>query len=106
MFIQSFESAIEILNHIKALGAQVSLDDFGTGYSSLVHLQVLPIANLKIDRLFIKEISKDTDENAMMPVIIDLAHKLGLNVVAEGVENDVQLKKLSDNHCDFFQGFL
>lgn len=106
MFIQSLGAAIEILNRIRSLGAQVSLDDFGTGYSSLVHLQVLPIANLKIDRLFIKEISKDSDEKAMIPAIIDLAHKLNLNVVAEGVENDAQLKKLIENHCDYYQGYL
>jgi polar amino acid transport system substrate-binding protein len=106
MFIDSFESAIEVLNAIRALGVRVSLDDFGTGYSSLVHLQRLPIANLKIDRLFIKEIAKDTDENAMIPAIIDLAHKLSLSVVAEGVETDIQLDKLLRNQCDFYQGFF
>lgn len=106
MFIQSFEAAIEILNDIRALGVQVSLDDFGTGYSSLVHLQSLPIANVKIDRLFIKQISEDSDEKAMIPAIIDLAHKLKLNVVAEGVETDIQLKRLFENHCDYYQGYL
>jgi diguanylate cyclase (GGDEF)-like protein/PAS domain S-box-containing protein len=106
MFIDSFETAIEVLNAIRALGVRISLDDFGTGYSSLVHLQRLPIANLKIDRLFIKEIAKDTDENAMIPAIIDLAHKLSLSVVAEGVETDIQLDKLFGNQCDFYQGFF
>ncbi len=106
MFIDSFETAIEVLNGIRALGVQVSLDDFGTGYSSLVHLQRLPISILKIDRLFIKEIAKDTDENAMIPAIIDLAHKLNLSVVAEGVENGIQLEKLSLNACDYYQGFF
>jgi diguanylate cyclase (GGDEF)-like protein/PAS domain S-box-containing protein len=106
MFIDSLETAVEVLNSMRALGVQISLDDFGTGYSSLVHLQRLPIANLKIDRLFIKEIAKDTDQNAMIPAIIDLAHKLKLSVVAEGVETDVQLERLLGNQCDFFQGFL
>jgi diguanylate cyclase (GGDEF)-like protein/PAS domain S-box-containing protein len=106
MFIDSFEVAIEVLNEIRALGVRISLDDFGTGYSSLVHLQRLPIANLKIDRLFINEIAKDTDENAMIPAIIELAHKLSLSVVAEGVETDIQLDKLSGNQCDFYQGFF
>jgi EAL domain-containing protein (putative c-di-GMP-specific phosphodiesterase class I) len=106
MFIDSFEAAIEVLNGIRALGVRISLDDFGTGYSSLVHLQRLPIANIKIDRMFIKEIAKDTDENAMIPAIIDLAHKLSLSVVAEGVETDIQLEKLLGNQCDFFQGFF
>jgi len=106
LFIESFDAAIEILNAIRALGVQVSLDDFGTGYSSLVHLQKLPIMNLKIDRLFIKEIAKDSDENAMIPAIIDLAHKLKLRVVAEGVETGVQLEKLLGNGCDYYQGYL
>ena len=106
LFIESFDAAIEILNAIRALGVQVSLDDFGTGYSSLVHLQKLPIVNLKIDRLFIKEIAKDSDENAMIPAIIDLAHKVKLGVVAEGVETALQLEKLSGNHCDYYQGYF
>lgn len=106
LFIESFDVAIEILDAIKALGVQVSLDDFGTGYSSLVHLQKLPIANLKIDRLFIKEIAKDSDEDTMIPTIIDLAHKLKLGVVAEGVETGIQLEKLSGNRCDYYQGYL
>jgi EAL domain-containing protein (putative c-di-GMP-specific phosphodiesterase class I) len=106
MLIDSFDSAIEVLNNIRALGVQVSLDDFGTGYSSLVHLQRLPIGNLKIDRFFIKEIAKDTDENAMIPAIIDLAHKLNLSVVAEGVETQIQLEKLIGNNCDYFQGYF
>ncbi len=106
ILIESFDTAIDILNEIRALGVQVSLDDFGTGYSSLVHLQRLPISNLKIDRMFIKEIAKDSEQNAMIPAIIDLAHKLNLRVVAEGVETTVQLDKLAGNHCDFFQGYL
>ena len=106
LFIESFDAAIEILNAIRELGVQVSLDDFGTGYSSLVHLQKLPIMNLKIDRLFIKEIAKDSDENAMIPAIIELAHKVKLGVVAEGVETRLQLEKLVSNHCDYYQGYL
>jgi len=106
LFIQSFDAAIEILNAIRNLGVRVSLDDFGTGYSSLVHLQKLPIMNLKIDRFFIKEIAHDSDENAMIPAIIDLAHKLNLEVIAEGVETGVQLEKLLGNRCDYYQGHL
>lgn len=106
LFIESFDAAIEILNAIRALGVQVSLDDFGTGYSSLVHLQKLPIMSLKIDRLFINEITKNSGENAMIPAIIDLAHKVKLRVVAEGVETALQLEKLLRNHCDYYQGFL
>ncbi len=106
LFIGSLEAAIEVLNAIRALGVKVSLDDFGTGYSSLVHLQKLPIGSLKIDRFFIREIAKDSDENAMIPAIIDLAHKLKLEVIAEGVETAVQLEKLLGNRCDFYQGYF
>ncbi|MBF0330739.1 MAG: EAL domain-containing protein [Candidatus Omnitrophica bacterium] len=106
VLIESFDAAIDILNAVRELGVQVSLDDFGTGYSSLVHLQRLPISNLKIDRMFIKEIAKDSEQNAMIPAIIDLAHKLNLRVVAEGVETTIQLDKLAGNQCDFFQGYL
>jgi len=104
LFIESLDAAIEILNTIRELGVKISLDDFGKGYSSLVHLQKLPIMNLKIDRLFIKEIAKDSGENAMIPAIIDLAHKVKLEVVAEGVEAEVQIEKLLVNHCDYYQG--
>lgn len=106
LFIESLQSAIDVLNAIRALGVKVSLDDFGTGYSSLVHLHKLPIGSLKIDRLFIREIAKDSDENAMIPAIIDLAHKLNLDVIAEGVETEVQLEKLSGNRCDYYQGYF
>ncbi len=106
LFIESFDAAIEVLNAIRSLGVRVALDDFGTGYSSLGHLKELPIMNLKIDRLFIKEIAKDSDENEMIPAIIDLAHKLKLKVVAEGVETAVQLEKLAGNRCDYYQGYF
>jgi diguanylate cyclase (GGDEF)-like protein/PAS domain S-box-containing protein len=106
ILIQSFDAALEVLKGIRELGVQVSLDDFGTGYSSLSHLQRLPIANLKIDRLFIKEIVQESEENDLTPAIIELAHKLKLKVVAEGVETDLQLGRLSRDHCDYYQGFL
>ena len=106
ILIQSFDSAVEVLKGIRDLGVQVSLDDFGTGYSSLSHLQRLPIANLKIDRLFIKEIGQASEENDLTPAIIELAHKLKLKVVAEGVETDIQLERLARDRCDYFQGFL
>jgi diguanylate cyclase (GGDEF)-like protein/PAS domain S-box-containing protein len=106
ILIQSFDAAVEVLKGIRDLGVQVSLDDFGTGYSSLSHLQRLPIANLKIDRLFVKEIGQASEENDLTPAIIELAHKLKLKVVAEGVETDVQLERLARDRCDYFQGFL
>lgn len=105
LFIESLDSAVDVLNAIRAMGVHVSLDDFGTGYSSLVHLLKLPIGRLKIDRFFIREIDKDGEENAMIPAIIDLAHKLKLEVIAEGVETAAQVEKLLRNRCDYYQGY-
>ncbi|MBF0511168.1 MAG: EAL domain-containing protein [Candidatus Omnitrophica bacterium] len=106
LMIQSFDNAISILKDIRSLGVQIALDDFGSGYSSLVHLQQLPINLLKIDRFFIEDMVNDPQRRIMIPAIIDLAHKLGLKVVAEGVETEPQLTKLSADKCDFFQGYL
>ncbi len=105
LFIESLDEAIGVLNAIRDLGVHVSLDDFGTGYSSLVHLLKLPIGSLKIDRIFIREIARDGDENAMIPAIIDLAHKLKLQVIAEGVEAGAQVEKLLRDRCDYYQGY-
>jgi EAL domain-containing protein (putative c-di-GMP-specific phosphodiesterase class I) len=104
--IESLEAAIEILNAIRALGVRICLDDFGTGYSSLMHLQKLPISTVKIDRQFIRLIENDGDENAMIPAIISLAHKLRLEVVAEGVQTRVQFERLVAYDCDYCQGYL
>ncbi len=106
LMIESFDTAIAILKDIRSLGVQISLDDFGKGYSSLIHLRQLPIGHLKIDRFFIKDIDKETEGGILIPAIVDLAHKLQLRVVAEGVETELQLKKLSKNGCDFFQGYF
>ncbi len=106
IFIDSFDTAIETLIQLRNIGVRVSLDDFGTGYSSLRHLQRLPISNLKIDHNFIKELTQDTTESAMTSTIIALAHSLKLEVIAEGIEHDFQLKRLVEENCDYFQGYL
>lgn len=106
MLIDSFDTVNELLSEVRAIGIRVSLDDFGSGYSSLSYLQKLEIDSLKIDRAFIKEISQEVEENDLTPTIIELAHKLKLDVIAEGVENAVQLGRLSRHGCDFFQGFF
>ena len=95
-----------IFSKLIAMGFNLSLDDFGTGYSSLSHLQRLPITTLKIDRLFIKELMNEGVERALTATIIQLAHTLNLDVIAEGVEHDFQLRSLAKENCDFFQGFL
>ena len=106
ILIDSIDSAINILKQIRKMGVKISLDDFGTGYSSLRHLQRLPISNIKIDHLFIKELTKGGVESAMTSTIISLAHTLKLGVVAEGVEHDVQLRRLMRENCDYSQGYL
>ncbi len=106
VLIESFDATHEFLTEVRGLGIKVALDDFGSGYSSLSYLQKLPIDSLKIDRQFIKEITQEKEENDLTPAIIDLAHKLGLKVIAEGVESELQLDRLARNDCDYFQGFL
>ena len=89
------------------MGCKVSLDDFGTGYSSLVHLQTLPISELKINRCFVA-ISMSTDQNAstIVRTIVNLAHSLGMQVVAEGVEDRATFTRLTVIGCDQVQGYL
>ncbi|WP_320045300.1 EAL domain-containing protein [uncultured Desulfobacter sp.] len=100
------EKAIENLKQLKQLGFTISLDDFGTGYSSLAYLQRLPIDYVKIDISFIRQILVSPNDAVMVKTIIDMAHNLGLQVVAEGVEEEEQTKLLERLGCDIVQGFL
>jgi diguanylate cyclase (GGDEF)-like protein len=100
------ELAIQVLGRLRRMGIQVMIDDFGTGYSSLSYLKRLPIDVLKIDRSFIQDTSTDPTSSAMVTTIILMAHALGLEVVAEGVENEDQLELLRRHNCDYAQGFL
>jgi len=98
--------AITLLRELKALGMKLSLDDFGTGYSSLSYLQKLPLDEIKIDRSFLSGISSEGGDAVLVDVIIAMAHGLGLTVVAEGVESEMQLEYLRKRGCDECQGFL
>ncbi|MDH5822918.1 EAL domain-containing protein [Luteimonas sp. RD2P54] len=93
------------LQAFRAIGVSLAIDDFGTGYSSLAYLKRLPITTIKIDKAFIDDLSHDPEDAAITSTVITMAHSLGLNVVAEGVETEAQLRFLSQHRCDEIQGF-
>lgn len=99
------DKLIGTLQTLRALGAQVLIDDFGTGYSSLSYLNRLPVDTLKIDRAFIQDLSKETERTPILSAMIDMAKKLGLRTVAEGVETEAQATILRSQGCDFAQGY-
>ena len=103
--MQNAADAIVTLEHLRRIGVSISIDDFGTGYSSLSYLKRFPINTLKIDRSFIKDISEDMDDAAIVRTIIGLAHNLRLKVVAEGVETKQQLQFLHSLGGDEYQGY-
>ncbi len=103
--IDNLEKTIELISHLKESGISISLDDFGIGYSSLTYLQKLPIDVLKIDRKFIMNVQCENEEEFIFKTVVDLAHSLGLKVVAEGIETKEQLAFIKKHHCDIAQGF-
>lgn len=100
------EVAIEIFNALRHIGVELAIDDFGTGYSSLSYLKLLPIQRLKLDRTFVKDIETDPNDAAICSATIALAHALGIEVVAEGVETEAQRDYLLEREADIMQGFL
>jgi diguanylate cyclase (GGDEF)-like protein len=106
VLMQNAAGAIGMLEQLHRMGVALSIDDFGTGYSSLNYLKRLPIHKLKIDQSFIRDISRDSDDAAIVNAIIGLAHSLRLRVVAEGVERQEQLNFLRVLGNDEYQGFL
>ncbi|NPU91256.1 MAG: EAL domain-containing protein [Gammaproteobacteria bacterium] len=104
--LQHEENCIGVLQQLKAMGVQITIDDFGTGYSCLSSLKLLPITKLKIDKSFVNDLVTDENDTAIVQAIIAMAHKLNLEVVAEGVETPEQERKLRDNGCDIAQGYL
>ncbi|MEU6813727.1 bifunctional diguanylate cyclase/phosphodiesterase [Streptomyces sp. NPDC046860] len=106
VLLEDPQRAADTLAALAGHGVKMSLDDFGTGYSSLVHLRRLPVSELKIDRSFVARLAVDAEDAAIVRCTVDLAHSLGLVVVAEGVEDDETWEHLRDLHCDAVQGWL
>lgn len=100
------ETTIDVLTRLQTMGVTISIDDFGTGFSSLSYLKRLPIDALKIDQSFVRDVSTDQDDAALVMAIITLAHNLRLRVVAEGVETQEQWRFLHLLRCDEIQGFV
>lgn len=105
MMMRDTATALAIIDRIKSLGVQLSLDDFGTGYSSLAYLSRLSINALKIDQSFVKDITSNPINASIVLATIAMAHKLGIRVIAEGVETDAQRIFLQRHACDEMQGF-
>ncbi len=105
ILIDSFDVIIKTLDALKQLGVRISLDDFGAGYSSISYLKKLPLDTLKIDKSFIENIRHGKTEKEIIKTIISLVHKLGISIVAEGVETKAQLAYLMDARCDYLQGY-
>uniref|UniRef100_A0AAU3I255 Bifunctional diguanylate cyclase/phosphodiesterase n=1 Tax=Streptomyces sp. NBC_01393 TaxID=2903851 RepID=A0AAU3I255_9ACTN len=106
VLLEDPQRAADTLAALTAHGVKMSLDDFGTGYSSLVHLRRLPVSELKIDRSFVARLAVDAEDAEIVRCTVDLAHSLGLLVVAEGVEDDETWERLRDLGCDAVQGWL
>ncbi len=100
------EMALEIVQRIHQMGFQFSIDDYGTGYSSLSYLKQMPLTELKIDRSFVTDIINDESDAVIVNATINLAHNLGLQVTAEGVESPEVMEVLDQYGCDIAQGFL
>lgn len=104
--MEDMEAVVQVLHELHAQGVESVIDDFGTGHSSLSRLKELPVSTLKIDRSFVAGVTENEDDRAIVVAVIALAHALGLEVVAEGVETEAQLETLRTFGCDLLQGYL
>jgi EAL domain-containing protein (putative c-di-GMP-specific phosphodiesterase class I) len=106
VFINHPEKTSKILASLAKRGFTIAIDDFGTGYSSLAYLKKIQASILKIDRSFIKNVTINADDKTIVKSVVEMAHNLGLRVVAEGIEQQSQASYLSSINCDMAQGFL
>ena len=106
MLMHNVEEAAHILGRLDEIGVRLAIDDFGTGYSSLSYLKRFPIHTLKIDRSFVRDISTDPDDAAIVTAIVAMARSLNLRVTAEGVETEAQRRALVEMGCTFGQGYF
>jgi EAL domain-containing protein (putative c-di-GMP-specific phosphodiesterase class I) len=104
--MENSDTTQRVLGELRALGVKLSIDDFGTGYSSLASLRQLKVQELKIDRGFVRDLAHDPDARAVVDAVVRLAHALGLQVVAEGVETAAQQQELLALGCDQLQGYF
>jgi diguanylate cyclase (GGDEF)-like protein/PAS domain S-box-containing protein len=104
-FVDVLEGGVSTLKRLRAMGVKISIDDFGTGYSSLSYLKRLPVDALKIDKSFVGGLGGDTEDTVIVRLVADMAHTLGLEVVAEGVETRTQASLLAEIGCDMAQGY-
>ena len=104
--MDNVEEAIALLGQLKAIGVKLSIDDFGTGYSSLSYLQQFCADTLKVDRSFVCELESSLRNKAIVDIIVTLAHKLDMDVIAEGIETEAQKTILQTLNCEYGQGYF
>ena len=105
ILLEDLDETVEKIQALKRLGVRFALDDFGTGYSSLAYLKRLPVDELKIDRSFVRDVTEDANDAALVETIMTMARHIGLEVVAEGVESAEVMRYLSERGCPLFQGY-
>lgn len=105
LLLSSSDSVRQKCERLAAMGIRLAMDDFGTGYSSLSYLRDLPFDIVKIDQSFVRHMTRNSRDKALVRGIIDLAHQLGITVIAEGVEEHIQVELLTRFGCDLMQGY-